>query len=189
MEPRVAATPGNEVDALTSANTARQREQEVVPPGVKIDKLIPQTAGGTDADARAKAKDAEDAFGRSGRIVCEFSEGNNIGAFDGQLRSGSASWQGGSITYDSIDFDAGTAQMIGSAGPTGSAEGHADARVILRGPRLNFLVPLSTGGIVFTTVFGEVRDNGRYVAVMSRHEGLRSQGTGTYSAQFLGFCR
>jgi hypothetical protein len=51
------------------------------------------------------------------------------------------------------------------------------------------MVPLSSGGIVLTTVFGESRENGRYVAVMSRHEGQRSQGIGTYGAQFLGFCR
>ena len=188
-ESQVEAPSRTEGHAPASADIARQNQQQVAPTGVKIDKLIPQTADGTDADARAKDPDAEESLGRSGRIVCEFSAGNDIGAFDGQLRSASASWQGGPITYDPIDFDAGTAQMIGSVGATGSTEGHADARVILRGPRLEFLVPLSSGGIVLTTVFGERRDKGGYVAVMSRHEGLRSQGAGTYGAQFLGFCR
>jgi hypothetical protein len=176
-----------EDDRLVSANDTATAEPPSIPSTAMIGKLLPERVDSVDQGA---AKEDPAPLAKTTRVVCEFSDGSsNDAAAGGQLRSTGASWQGGPITYDSIDFDAGTAQMIGSVGATGSVHGHADARVILRGERLDFFVSLPTGGIVLTTVFGESRANDRYVAVMSRHEGLRSQGVGTYGAQFLGFCR
>jgi hypothetical protein len=95
-----------------------------------------------------------------------------------------ASWQGGPIVYDVIDAEGGTAQMIGSAGATGSMDGQADAQVASGADRIEFLSRLDNGHLVFTTVFGRLDESDRHIAVMSRHEG------GNYlGSQFRGSCR
>ncbi|MFL6618345.1 MAG: hypothetical protein ACJ8MH_07065 [Povalibacter sp.] len=155
-----------------------------------VDSPLPSVVRDSDETTHTKAIEHDSVLGQSGRIVCEFSVGSNAMPRNGRSpASDGAVWQGGAITYDRINFAEGTAQMLGSVGATGSQEGHADARVIARGPRVDFLVSLPSGGMVFTTIFGESSENGRYVAVMSRHEGLRAPGTGTYGAQFIGSCR
>jgi hypothetical protein len=155
-----------------------------------VGSLLPSVPRDSDATTHIKADEDDSALGKSERLVCEFSDGSNAMPRSGRSSgSDGAVWQGGAITYDAINFAEGTAQMLGSVGATGSQEGHADARVIARGPRVDFLVSLPSGGMVFTTIFGESSENGRYVAVMSRHEGLRAPGTGTYGAQFIGSCR
>lgn len=122
------------------------------------------------------------------RITCEFATGYNNGlVWEGKLTSGSAAWQGGPLTYDAIDAEAGTAQLLGSESATGSMEGHADTRVAVGATRVEFLSTLANAQLVLTTVFSERDEQGRYIAVMSRHEG--PSGAGIFGSQFLGWCR
>lgn len=122
------------------------------------------------------------------RITCEFETGYNNGfVWEGKLTSGSAAWQGGPLIYDAIDGEAGTAQLLGGEGVTHSTDGHADARVAIGSNRVEFLSTLANGSVLFTTVFNERDEQGRLIAVMSRHEGL--SGTDAYGSQFLGRCR
>ncbi len=148
--------------------------------------LLP--SGAKRADAANDDVSSEDepvaAFEGVGRFDCEFSDGYNSAFWEGKLQSMTASWQGGPIVYDSIDADGGKAQMIGSSGATGSLKGQADAQVASAVDRIEFLSRLENGHLVFTTVFGRRDEAGRYIAVMSRHEG------GNYlGSQFRGFCR
>jgi hypothetical protein len=78
--------------------------------------------------------------------------------------------------------------MIGNPGATGSLEGSADARVMSRSNRLEFLSDLKHRQLVLTTVYGQLHERGGYIAVMSRHEGQNGPFS-SYGSQFLGSCR
>lgn len=166
--------------------------------GQTHDVEVPAPSGGRALTFSGRKQGAEDAkvanasdqntLVQQTRITCEFASGYNNGFFwEGKLTSGSAAWQGGPLTYDVIDAEAGTAQLFGSVGATGSMEGQAEAHVAVAANRAEFLSTLPNGHVVLTTVFNERDEQGRHIAVMSRHEGAR--GPGIFGSQFLGWCR
>jgi hypothetical protein len=164
--------------ALTSAATANAH---------KI--LMPQIPATAEKDTETSDEPELTELQKLNRISCDFTDGfNNGSVWEGKLQQGSASWQGGPIVYDMIDAENGTAQMIGNPGATGSLEGRADARVMSRSNRLEFLSDLKNGQLVLTTVYGQRHDLGGYIAVMSRHEGQNGPFT-SYGSQFLGSCK
>lgn len=120
-------------------------------------------------------------------VRCEFGAGNGGNWPTGTLNVHDAEWQGGPIEYQSVNLDAGTAQMIGTVGATDSLDGSIDARVIATSVGLHFLALTSNGYLLTTTVFNERDSNGRFFGVMSRHEGPRGP-IFTEGAQFYGVC-
>jgi hypothetical protein len=151
--------------------------------------LMPQPAPSPEQDAEASEEPDLSELQKLNRISCDFTDGfNNGSVWEGKLQQGSASWQGGPIVYEMIDPENGTAQMIGNAGATGSLEGRADARVMSRPDRVEFLSDLKNGQLVLTTVYGQLHERGGYIAVMSRHEG-RNGPFSSYGSQFIGSCR
>lgn len=117
-------------------------------------------------------------------IRCSFGAGNNTGTrFGAELSNGSASWQGGPITFDSFNAAEGSARMTGSVGATGSQSGELKVNLIAEETKLHFVGILSNGNLVSTTVFTNLDEQHRHIAVMSRHEGRFN-----YGDQFLGTC-
>lgn len=120
-------------------------------------------------------------------VRCEFGPGNGGNWPTGALSVHDAEWQGGPIEFQVVNLDAGTAQMIGSVGATDSLEGSIEARVVATTIGLHFLALTANGHLITTTIFRERDDSGRFVGVMSRHEGARGP-IFTEGAQFYGTC-
>ena len=93
-------------------------------------------------------------------------------------------YQGGPISYESIDVDSGTARMTGSEGATGSLEGALDVRATATRAGLHFSAFNSRGELLVTTVFGAVDKQGRHLAVMTTHGTRATDG----SFQTYGTC-
>jgi hypothetical protein len=130
---------------------------------------------------------AADELLNGARISCDFGGGSNTGTRVGAMLTvgGGADWVGGLIVYDLLDAGAGEARMTGSQGATGTLTGETKVELRISGLRVIFLGELPNGTLVVTTIFPELDDLGRHVAVMSRHE----HGPFTYAAQFLGTCQ
>jgi hypothetical protein len=151
--------------------------------------LMPRPVASAEEDTEASDEPELSELQELNRISCDFTDGFNNGfVWEGKLQQGSASWQGGPIVYDMIDPENGTAQMVGNPGATGSLEGRADARVMSRPHRLEFLSDLKNGQLVLTSVYGQLHERGGYIAVMSRHEGQNGPFS-SYGSQFIGSCR
>jgi hypothetical protein len=71
----------------------------------------------------------------------------------------------------------------GTPGVTGSPRGEAKVQVATEGTRVFLSGFLENGGFVVVTIFDELDNVGRHIAVMSRHESVFS-----YASQFLGTC-
>lgn len=121
----------------------------------------------------------------SPRISCDFGAGNNTGLRFGELLTvgGGAQWNGDPILYDLTDASAGTAKMIGDAAATGSPSSETKVQVTTEGTRVFLSGFLENRGYVMVTIYDELDNVGRHIAVMSRHEG-----TFSYASQFLGTC-
>ncbi len=151
--------------------------------------LMLQTPATAEENAETSDEPEMSDLQKLNRISCDFTDGFNNGfVWEGKLQQGGASWQGGPIVYDMIDPENGTAQMIGNPGVTGSLEGRADARVLSRSNRLEFLSDLKHGQLVLTTVYGQLHERGGYIAIMSRHEGQNGPFS-SYGSQFIGSCK
>ncbi|HUN25299.1 MAG TPA: hypothetical protein VMU67_03255 [Steroidobacteraceae bacterium] len=118
------------------------------------------------------------------RISCQFDPGNGSEWPGGNMTVHGASWQGGPITYDSIDTHAGSAQMEGTQGATGSQTGETDVRVVATPTGLHFAGFTPRGDLVVTSVFAALDTAGHFIAVMSRHGAALQH----ESAQFYGSC-
>jgi hypothetical protein len=120
-------------------------------------------------------------------VHCAFGAGNGGNWPTATLNVHDAEWQGGPLLFQAVNLDAGTAQMVGTVGATDSLDGTIDARVIPTDIGLHFLALTPNGYLITTTVFHLRDDSGRFVAVMSRHEGARGAIL-TEGAQFYGSC-
>jgi hypothetical protein len=136
-----------------------------------------------DDDARGAAPAA--GLLESLRISCDFGAGNNTGLRFGELLTvgGGAQWQGGLIVFDLTDASTGTALMKGNPGATGSPSGEAKVQVTTEGTRVFLSGFLENRAYVMFTIYDELDNVGRHIAVMSRHERSFS-----YASQFLGTC-
>ena len=119
------------------------------------------------------------------RISCDFGAGNNTGTRVGEVLTvgGGAQWVGGLILFDLTNASAGTARMTGTPGATGSPTGEADVQVTTEGTRVFLSGFLKSRDFVVVTIYDELDNVGRHIAVMSRHESRF-----TYASQFLGTC-
>lgn len=122
----------------------------------------------------------------AGRITCDWGPGNITGARVGDwLSVGSGSqWQGSLMVYDLLATSAGKARLTGTAGAVGSRTGEAEVQIITAGSRIHFMGFLPNGTHIVTTIYDELDDMDRHVAVMSRHENA----VFNYGTQQLGVC-
>ena len=137
--------------------------------------------------AAAPAADILDSL----QIYCDFAAGNNTGLRFGDVLTvgGGAQWRGGPIVYDNVDLVAGTARMTGSVGATGSPIGEAKVRFTTEGTRVYLTGFLENRTYVVVTIFDELDNVGRHIAVMSRiHGGGEYAAAMSFAAQFLGTC-
>ena len=102
-------------------------------------------------------------------IWCKFDPGHGAHQRDGKVSMYELAYQGGPVTYDTIDISSGTGRMTGSAGATGSNEGALDVLVTATPAGLHFSAVNPRGELVITTVFGAVDKQGRHAAVMTTH--------------------
>jgi hypothetical protein len=117
-------------------------------------------------------------------ISCQFDSGQGAAWRGDSYSIMSASWQGGLIVYDSMDFTASSARMTGSEGATGSSTGETKMRVAVTDNGIHFTSFVPRGDLMSTTVFPSTDKRGRYIAVMSIH----SREFNHYSSQFYGLC-
>lgn len=175
---RPKSTPGAQSDAQSSA-AGSDLEGETQPPEGAAFVLEPDrprealampsddreesaTGGATDKDSLANLLN-------SMKIWCRFAPGNGAWLREDKISMYELAYQGGPISYDSIDIDSGTARMTGSEGATGSPEGALDVRATATRAGLHFSALNSRGELLVTTVFGAVDKHGRHLAVMTTH--------------------
>ncbi len=120
------------------------------------------------------------------RITCDFGPGNVAGARVGDSLSvfSGAQYQGSLMVYDVLEPSSGKARLTGTAGAVGSPTGEVNVQLLTIGSRIHFMGLLPNGTYMLTTVYGELDNMDRHVAVMSRHENTFFN----YGAQFLGVC-
>jgi hypothetical protein len=120
------------------------------------------------------------------RISCDFAAGNNTGLRQEALLTvgGGAKWMGGPLIYDFYRTSPGTARLTGLPSVTGSPDGEAVVQVTTEGTRVFLSGFLENRAYVVVTIFDELDNVGRHIAVMSRHERSFS-----YASQFLGTCQ
>jgi hypothetical protein len=129
----------------------------------------PASDSNTPADATDRAAKAREDLKHAMMIRCDFKPGATGYWMNQKLDVSLFQWQGGPITYEVVDLDAGTARMLGSDGATGSKVGVIDVMVTATSTGLHFSAFTPTRVLVVATVFANLDASGRYRAVMSRH--------------------
>jgi hypothetical protein len=183
VTPETAAIPPA-VDAVTASPPAPARNPIVadIPPR---DLPLTRTDLPNRRDGDPAARKPAAALLDSTRITCDFGAGNNTGLRFGDTLSvgGGAQWQGGLLIYDLVDAAAGAVRLTGTAGATGSQRGEAKVQVTTEGSRVLLSGFLENRAFLAVTIFDELDNFGRHIAVMSRHEGFFE-----FGSQFLGTC-
>jgi hypothetical protein len=118
----------------------------------------------------------------SANIRCTFGPGNGGSWPQGKLTVGDAAWQGGPVDFQSIDYDAGTAQMLGSIAR--SRAGQMPVTLSSTSSGLTFTGTSSNGTLNVVTMFPQFDNAGHHTAVLSMHDGQQLIDT----AQFYGVC-
>lgn len=83
------------------------------------------------------------------------------------------------LIFDSVNLKTSTARLIGNVGGT-------DVSVTATLKGLTFIEQTTTGNLNFTTVYGDIADDGDFITVHSRHLSIFGQ---PYSSQFHGTCK
>jgi hypothetical protein len=118
----------------------------------------------------------------SANIRCTFGPGNGGSWPQGKLSIGDAAWQGGPVDFESIDYDAGTAQMLGNVAH--SRTGQMAVTVSTTNSELNFVGIAPNGTFTAITMFSRLNNSGHHTAVLSMHDGQ----FGIDTVQFYGSC-
>jgi hypothetical protein len=100
----------------------------------------------------------------------------------GKLTVGDAAWQGGPVDFQSIDYGAGTAQMLGNVAH--SRTGQVPVNVATTSSEVNFAGTSANGTLTLVTMFARFDNAGHHTAVLSMHDGQFDIDT----AQFYGVC-
>jgi hypothetical protein len=144
--------------------------------------------------AKASTGDASEASAASGQapslddlrdsvgIQCTFGPGDGGWWPNGKLTVADAAWQGGPVNFQSINYDAGTAQMVGQV--THSPTGDVPATVTTSDSDVTFTGRAANGTLTVISVFGKLDNAGHHIAVMSLHDGKHQLDI----AQFYGGC-
>jgi hypothetical protein len=133
------------------------------------------SAASTDVPAH---DDLDDSVG----VRCIFGPGNGGHWPDGKLTVGGAAWQGGPVEFQSINYDAGTAQMVGQV--TRSPTGEVPATITTSDSDVTFTGRAANGTLTVVSIFGKFDNAGHHTAVMSLHDGKYELDI----AQFYGAC-
>jgi hypothetical protein len=115
-------------------------------------------------------------------VRCTFGPGNSGWWANGRLTPASAAWQGGPVDFQSINYDAGTAQMVGQV--THSPTDAVPVAVTLSDADVTFTGRATNGTLTIISVFSKFDNTGHHVAVMSLHDGKQQLDI----AQFYGGC-
>jgi hypothetical protein len=94
----------------------------------------------------------------------------------------SAAWQGGPVEFQSINYDTGTAQMVGQV--TRSPAGEVPVTVATSDSDITFTGRAANGTLTVISIFGNFDNSGHHTAVMSLHDGKYELDI----AQFYGAC-
>jgi hypothetical protein len=133
------------------------------------------------SEALAKTP-ARDDLRDSVGVRCIFGPGNGGHWPDGKLTVGGAAWQGGPVDFQSINYDAGTAVMVGQV--TRTPTGEVPATITTSDSDITFTGRAANGTLAVVSIFGEVDNSGHHTAVMSLHDGKYELDI----AQFYGAC-
>jgi hypothetical protein len=133
------------------------------------------------SEASSKAP-AHDDLDDSVSIRCIFGPGNGGHWPNGRLTVGGAAWQGGPVEFQSINYDAGTAQMVGQV--THSPTAGIPATITTSDADITFSGRAANGTLIVVSIFGVLDSSGHRTAVMSLHDGKY----GLDIAQFYGGC-
>ena len=115
-------------------------------------------------------------------IRCTFGPGNGGSWPHGKLTVGDAAWQGGPVDLQSIDYGAGTAQMLGNVAH--SRTGQVPVNVATTNSEVNFTGTSANGTLTVVTMFARFDNAAHHTAVLSMHDGQHDIDT----AQFYGVC-
>jgi len=185
-EPAIAATPTPTPTATVQAPVPAVRprigdtEISVAPPGPPPRAEVPGGTLDAAAASRAPLKQLLEAF----RIDCQYGPGFGGRWPKGELLPHGAAWQGGPITFDTIDLEAGTALLKNSSGLTRTLDGELEVRVHPTHTGLHFTVFAPGGELIVASVYGALDAQRRNSAVVSFHgPHLEHE-----SAQFYGSC-
>ncbi len=151
------------------AFSPRESAPLVLTPDHSVDALAMPTDRQTTSGKEAGDESPLPQLLNSMTIWCRFDPGNGAHLQGSDVSMYELTYQGGPISYDSINIESGTARMTGSAGATGSLEGVLDVLVTATRAGLHFSAFNSRGELSVTTVFGAVDKQGRYSAVMTTH--------------------
>jgi hypothetical protein len=115
-------------------------------------------------------------------IRCTFGPGNGGRWPNGKLTVGDAAWQGGPVDFQSINYDAGTAQMVGQV--TRSPKGEVPVTITTSDSDITFTGRTANGTLTIISMFSNFDNAGHHTAVMSMHDGKHELDI----AQFFGSC-
>lgn len=116
------------------------------------------------------------AQGQPNAFKCSFESGY-FTVFEGNVFKNEPQ-EGMAFVIASINFDAGTAQIVGNLG--------ASDLIILPGrENMHFIEHTGSGNLNLTTVYTGTASDGRFLAVHSRHVGT---GADPWISQFYGLC-
>jgi hypothetical protein len=141
-----------------------------------------EVAESAQSAARSSQAPSLDDLLDSANIRCTFGPGNGGSWSQGKLTVGDAAWQGGPVDFQSIDYDAGTAQMLGNVAR--SRAGQVPVTVSKTNSGLDFTGSAANGTLTVITMFSSFDNAGHHTAVLSMHDGQHDLDT----AQFYGFC-
>jgi hypothetical protein len=170
--------PSGATDSLSPASAGAMADSDAVSDKADASTMIlsPLHSGDSaesetqnESDAGNLAEKARDDLKHAMMIRCEFKPGATGYWANKNLSVSLFEWQGGPITFQVVDLNAGTARILGGVGATGSQEGTIDAMVAATGTGLHFSTFTPTRVLVVSTVFANLDRSGRYRAVMSRH--------------------
>jgi hypothetical protein len=95
---------------------------------------------------------------------------------------GTAAWQGGPVDFQSIDYDAGTAQMLGNVAR--SPTGQVQVKVVATDTNVSYSGVAANGTLTTISIFRKLDNAGHHTAVISMHDGKYELDI----AQFYGGC-
>jgi len=156
-------------DTLPTLSVDVAADSEAVSDAADASPMILSGEKQIEPDAGNPAEKARDDLKNAMMICCDFKPGATGFWLNQSLSVSLFEWQGGPVTFEVVDLNAGTARILGGVGATGSQEGTIDAMVTATGTGLHFSAFTPTRVLVVSTVFANLDRSGKYRAVMSRH--------------------
>jgi hypothetical protein len=187
-----ASALSREMHALSAdSRPAAQASGSTIPPSVTVaaslvakgnSRANASTGDGSEAPVALGQAPSLDDLRDATSVRCTFGPGDGGSWPNGKLTVGDAAWQGGPVDFLSINYDAGTAQMVGQV--THSPTDGVPAAVALSDSDVTFTGRAANGTLTVISVFGKFDNAGHHTAVMSLHDGKHQLDI----AQFYGDC-